>query len=368
MRKVSIRDSLVLMLITAVLIGTSPETFAADDFLDKLKSATEKLQQLQEQQKQVPQTAPRPASPQSTRDPAPAESGTADFTGKPAYEEDSGTAEATAKIAKSVGKYDVVGIKLGMPAKEAAAVLQARGLQFKPETIKYAMLPNPFTYGLYAVNQVVLRNSGLPPNAEKISVSLAMPPNEAMVSKITRFLMFSKETAPTQQVLAADLVKKYGPVSHDAGPGALNPGGVRDMLWIDDPQGNRLKTISQQDLGNCRAQSTFQPGKEPFGTIPAASFIETDASHVRALLERGYYGSAINNPLCGDFAIVHARLFYAYPLGISSPDVVGGLLVVIGSRTLDRSATEATHKYLMEAAKAREIKEKEGAQKNRPAL
>ena len=37
------------------------------------------------------------------------------------------TPEATAAIAKKVGKYDVLGIKLGMPAKEAAAILKSRG-------------------------------------------------------------------------------------------------------------------------------------------------------------------------------------------------------------------------------------------------
>jgi hypothetical protein len=41
---------------------------------------------------------------------------------------------------------------------------------------------------------------------------------------------------------------------------------------------------------------------------------------------------------------------------------------VIGNGPLHRSATEASHKYLMEAAKMRELKEKEGAQKNKPAL
>jgi len=340
---------------------------AADDFLEKLKKAAEQMQQqLPSQQQKQPQPQAAPQSPTTETPPMP--SGPVDFTGTSAYEGDSGTAEATAKIAKSVGKNDIIGIKLGMPAKEAAAVLQARGLQVKPETLKYSALPDPLTHGLYAVNQVVLRNSGLPPNAEKIYVTLTMPPNQQVVSKINRFLMFSKETVPTQQVLAADLVKKYGPVTYDAGPGALNPGGVRDMLWIEDPHGTRLKTISQQDLANCRTLETFSSGKDPFSSLPAGSDILPDMSTRRHLLEHGYTNPAIYTSGCGDYTIIHARLFYAYPLGISSPDVVGGLLVVMGNKPLDRSATDATHKYLIEAAKAREIKEKESAQKNRPAL
>jgi hypothetical protein len=68
------------------------------------------------------------------------------------------------------------------------------------------------------------------------------------------------------------------------------------------------------------------------------------------------------------YTMIHARLFYAYPLGITSPDVVGALLIAIGNDQLDESATNATHKYLAEAVKLHEIKEKQGAQKNRPAL
>jgi hypothetical protein len=52
----------------------------------------------------------------------------------------------TAKVAASAGKYDVLGIKLGMPAKEAMAILKAHGqFQVTPETIKYDFLPAPMT-------------------------------------------------------------------------------------------------------------------------------------------------------------------------------------------------------------------------------
>jgi hypothetical protein len=71
---------------------------------------------------------------------------------------------------------------------------------------------------------------------------------------------------------------------------------------------------------------------------------------------------------CASHNIIHARLSSARPIGVSAPGVVGALTVVIGNGLLHRSATDASHKFLMEAAKRRENQEKAGAQKNRPAL
>jgi hypothetical protein len=66
--------------------------------------------------------------------------------------------------------------------------------------------------------------------------------------------------------------------------------------------------------------------------------------------------------------MIYARLIYGYPIGISAPDVVGGLVVVVGSAPMDRMATEATHNFLMQAAQARDNRQKQAAQKNKPAL
>jgi hypothetical protein len=359
---------------------------SGDNFLDKLKSATEKLQQLP-----VPQPAPAappstgsaPRVPHTTPAPAPAQPSASQASSQedlenalkssaaPA-EETAGSPERTMQIAKTLQKYDVLGITLGMPVKEAAAILQGRSLQLKPETIKYAVLPQPLIYGIHALNQVALRQSGLPPNAEKIYLMVTMPPNEPLVSRINRFLMFSKETAPTQQSLASDLIKKYGPVSYDAGPGALNPGGVRDMFWVEDAQGTRLKDLNPQEvngiLPNCRMLTSFRSSKQEVGNTPIGAYeIATDVNMVRLRLERGYKNQEYIGT-CVGYTMIHARLFYAYPLGITSPDVVGALLIAIGNDQLDESATNATHKYLAEAVKLHEIKEKQGAQKNRPAL
>ena len=60
------------------------------------------------------------------------------------------------------------------------------------------------------LNQIMVRNNGIRENSEKVYIMPTMPPNQQVVSKVSRVLMFSKETAPTSDGLVADLVKKYG--------------------------------------------------------------------------------------------------------------------------------------------------------------
>jgi len=334
------------------------ESLAADDLLDQFKSSTDELQQLQEQ---LSKSAPSEQS---------------------AAADSSGTAQATAKLAASAPRYDVVGFRLGMPGKEAAAALKARGkLQIKPETVKYDVLPWPLMYGVFAASPELLRG-GPPiiPNTEKIYLMLTMQPNPQVVSRISRFVTFSKETAPTQEVLAAELIKKYGAVSIDEGPDYFRSTGRRAMVWVDDAQENRVKGMTRLDelvhtkngdttIKNCMyTASTFgQPGAVQPNAILAKD-IQADLYAMKSRLEKGYDLGEQGSKTCPDYTIIHARLFRAAELGVSSNEVVGVLLVNIGSKPLDHSATDATHNLLVQADKARKTKEQGTAEKNKPAL
>src|SRR5450759_418331 len=61
---------------------------------------------------------------------------------------------AAISLGAAVGKYDIVGIKLDIPFKEALAALKAHSPNFRlqPDSIKYAVLPYALTYGISAVN------------------------------------------------------------------------------------------------------------------------------------------------------------------------------------------------------------------------
>ena len=378
------RHSLAVGLATLLLLAG--RAMAADDFIDKMFKAADQAaqeqmdkmnkageeqspqQQPSQPQRRQPPAQQQPLQPQtaSPQPPAPSAGMQTDGPGGCC------TPEATAAIAKKVGKYDVLGIKLGMPAKEAAAILKSRGFQFKPETLKYDVLPDPLIYGVYAINEVLARKSGVQPGAEKMYVALTMPPNPQVVTKVNRFILFTKETAPSQQALIADLEKKYGPISFSTPPSYLDTAAGQDLYWVDDAQGNRLRDQTNRE-GNAN-ELLDQCGRKPTYSSSAGgsgeSEIQIEPWAVKKGLEEGYMAlvGAYLGDECASHNIIHARLSSARPIGVSAPGVVGALTVVIGNGLLHRSATDASHKFLMEAAKRRENQEKAGAQKNRPAL
>jgi len=278
----------------------------------------------------------------------------------------------TAKVAASAGRYDVLGIKLGMPAKEAMAVLKAHGqFQVTPETIKYDFLPAPMTYGVMAANAIVVRNGDHAfPGSEKLYFVVTMPPNQPVIAKVSRYLLFSKDTAPTADSLVADLTKKYGTPSYDSHPKDLYYAGYRELFWVDDAQGHRLLNQVMPNGGysdqinNCRSVSTFSfPAANP-----ADPNIQVDSVRIKQELEQGYTTQYSQMYGCANLSIIYAKIFYGYPIGISSRDVAGGLLVVMGSAPIDHTAADATRNYLVQASKARDLAQKQKAQQNKPAL
>ena len=86
-----------------------------------------------------------------------------------------GTPEQTAKLAAAAGKYDIAGMKLGTPLKEAMQTLKAHNpkLQMKKDTIKYDVLGGELLYGLTFTSP-----------EERFIFGLTMPPNPIVVSKL----------------------------------------------------------------------------------------------------------------------------------------------------------------------------------------
>ena len=278
----------------------------------------------------------------------------------------------TSKVAVSAGKYDVLGIKLGMPAKEAMAVLKTHGqYQTSPDTIKYDFLPSPMTYGVTAANAVVVRQGDGRPDSEKIYLMLTMPPNQPVITKISRYLMFSKETAPTAESLVADLIKKYGAPSYDSKLKDLYASpGYRELYWVDDAQGHRLLNqigsggAYTDQINNCRSVSTFSYAARNI----ADPGIQVDSVRVKQALEQGYTTQYNGIFGCANLTMIYANIFYGYPIGVAAHDVAGGLVVVMGSAPIDHTAADATRDYLVQAAKSRDLAQKQKAQKNKPVL
>jgi hypothetical protein len=286
--------------------------------------------------------------------------------------------QALAAAGARAQKYDILGIKVGMTIQEALASLKAYNANFrlKPQTIKYDVIPNPLTYGLWAtspniytgdnpVYDKVYKNAStdrLPPDSEQFYFLLAMPPSRPTVSKITRVIRWSLNTAPLQDILVGDLMKKYGSPIRDTGADKLTTNGSRDLVWIAGGRSGDTELLSCADDSRFITFGFSDSG----GTIDGIS-LPPDAANLKLSLEKGYAQGYIGRDRCGQLTVIRARLYdtrrLRYP---PTPNIVGGMAVMIGSGPMDSAALEATRAYLMQAAKDRDAKLTKAAEQNRP--
>jgi hypothetical protein len=262
-----------------------------------------------------------------------------------------GTPEQTAKLAAAAGKYDIAGMKLGTPLKEAMQTLKAHNpkLQMKKDTIKYDVLGGELLYGLTFTSP-----------EERFIFSLTMPPNPIVVSKLARVLTFTKETAPTQQVIVESLIQKYGQPSYDNGPNQFNDTNIRIINWLDEADGSRMK---DENGTTCISSQSFTG--MPERTAEAA---QMQPSGVAMLLESRW--ALGQGDVCQTRRMVQARIQRCCVRQniLGAPDLVGAIAVLMGDGPLEVEATGATHELLVNAVKAKDAKDKAGAQKNRPKL
>jgi len=249
---------------------------------------------------------------------------------------------AAAQDVSNPNKFELAGIRLGMPFKEAMTALRTHNanLRLAPESASYPGLPSALTYGLNAVGQ-----------GEGFYFLVTMPPNETAISKVTWVSHFTGETIPTQDAVVAGLARKYGPISWDTGPGALMVG-TRDVFWIDDEQGNRVKLQPQP---RCLGQSMFymnglkQGSRNQWDPVN----VRLPASAARLRIEQGFVNR--EDPVaqqCSPYTMIHARLFKASVMGVRVPNLIEYRVLVMGSGPLDRKTTQATHEYWLKTAKA----------------
>jgi hypothetical protein len=260
-----------------------------------------------------------------------------------------GTPEETAKLAAAAGKYDIAGMKLGTPLKDTMQALKAHNpkMQMKKETIKYDVLGGELLYGLTFLSP-----------EERFVFRLTMPPNPVLVSKLSRMLIFTKETAPTQQTLVEDLIKKYGTPSSDSGASQLNDANQRILIWLDDANGNRLKSVDQ----TCLSNASFSSGNGSQGVDPVPMQQMEAGMRVESRFAIGA------GHVCQTYRMVQAGLRRCCQNALAAPDLVGAITVTMGDGPLDEKSTGATHELLVNAVKSKDEKEKAGAQKNRPKL
>ena len=84
---------------------------------------------------------------------------------------------------------------------------------------------------------------------------------------LSRMLIFTNDTTPTQRTLVDDLNKKYGSPSSDTGASQLNDANQRILVWFDDGKGNRIKAYKEHEAA-CLTNSSFSSGNGSQGVDP----------------------------------------------------------------------------------------------------
>ncbi|MBI4463526.1 MAG: hypothetical protein HY647_02375 [Acidobacteria bacterium] len=227
---------------------------AAKDAIEKAKQEQERQRQQQQQQTQQPRQ--QPATPQAANAPNPAQAPCAPF----AVPSDLGTPEGTAKLAASHRFLDIVGVKLGMEAKDVLAVLKAANPNYEINVGRVCADTGPCDSSKGPPIGIQARD---PKTGEMLEISLTPPPSPGFVMAVTRTMGFRPGSQPTEAIIVDSLKKKYGPET--LGPDtvltqggfATRPfqatGGGRTFSWMFDPQGQLMKwtTDNGQMLFHC---------------------------------------------------------------------------------------------------------------------
>jgi hypothetical protein len=189
------------------------------------------------------------------------------------------TAEATARLAGAAGFIDIVGIKLGMPVRDAVQAVRAANADMKVYPVDIARLEALPQTELTASAFAQTNSQGQ--GGEAIGLALTLPPNEAYVWGVTRSIRFAAQEMPTAETLVASLRTKYGPDS-------FKVSGTDQMVWIFDVQGRQVAAQKAQAVfSSCSAAiwhiAAYAPASS--GGKPQ----DLPNTKVHAQLKGGYY-------------------------------------------------------------------------------
>lgn len=380
MRNTMMRPVCLCALAATVFTWGWPGVSMAEDFFDKMKKAaqeaTQRQQQRQQQQRQLPQRQqpsqpPRQPQAQQPRHQQPLSQQAAqqqpqykpgggirplpDVKAEPSP--DFGSPEGTAKIAAKAGFLDVVGIKLGMTAKEAVAALQAHNAGFKPYPItlrEYEALPG------VVMTPVLQAPNPAGPNAtsgDDFNLVLTYAPNEAFVWGIVRNMGFGRvEERPTVENTLAGLRQKYGQESVKEGDSRL--------IWIYDGEGKQVMGQQAKDIRSQCSSTWVSTGGSIAGNNPDRNN-QYSNSYFDQQLKGGYYYGAgrMGSPggVCHTHSALDVYYIHATPAG-SAADLMVGMVIGLFNHQLEASGVTASHTNLMTAVG--KLNEKRGAEES----
>ena len=344
------------VLAVTILSWALPAVSTGEDFFEKLKKATEERQrqrQLQQQQQQTnqprqsqpPQQQPQAQQPSQTQQPRYVPGGASKQlpNEKPQPSAEFGTPEGTAKIAAKAGFLQVVGIKLGMPVKDAQDALKAFNAGYKTEPLtlrEYEALPGVvMTPVLHAPNPAG-------PNAtsgDDFHLLITYAPNEAYVWGIVRSMGFgTNATRPPVDSTLAGLRQKYGQESTQQ----LNS----RLIWIYDEQRQQVMGQKAMDIWNQCSQTWMVGAGGSIGGNNPDRNNQFSNSYFDQQLKGGYYYGTGNygspGGVCHTHSIIEVYYTHAIPAG-SAADLMVSMVMGVHNHQLEASGVTASHIRLM---------------------
>ncbi len=235
---------------------------------------------------------------------------------------------------------DIAGIKVGMGVHEAMAALKAENPHFNinlyPHQLEGFSVPvHPFVSG----EQIISPNN----DGESVELLFTMPPSKEAVWGIKREMSYRAGNRPSTENTLAALRAKYGPENIPA-----TDQRTQILSWVYDDKGNLLSADKAKQL-YLSCSSLLQ---SHFGNADISSLND---------IQTGKYGP----PECSSVILITANVL-STQLHPSDPSVVYSLSVEINDGPRYRAAIEATREIASSAAKARENKAAEDANKVAP--
>src|ERR1051326_238523 len=141
--------------------------------------------------------------------------------------------------ASAEGLPDILGIQIGMPAREAHAKLQAQipknKIQIMSDTLPTIDKPVIKSFSSAPAEQIMM---GM--EADQVTVDVTLPPNKQAVWRVVRQHYFANKGIPKTTLLAS-LREKYGNetlTNVSQGKPATNDSKIESLLWLFDEQGH----------------------------------------------------------------------------------------------------------------------------------
>jgi len=257
------------------------------------------------------------------------------------------------------GLPDILGIQLGMPARDAHAKLQTalpkNKIQIMSDVLPTIDKPVIKSFSAASAEQIMEGMEG-----DQVAVDVTLPPNKQAVWRVTRQHFFANKGIPKTTLLAS-LREKYGKetlTNVAQGKPATDDSQIQTLLWLFDEQGRPAPLPSNSEKGGPRHNNV----STLTSCIGLGDSVHLGLVEVYANL---YKGNNYENDWC--YASYNAVFVAA--VQSDPPELYRQMRLVAVSLPLVLRASEATSKWKKDIAEGQHMQDIEKAkQQEKPKL